>query len=91
MGEIKVVVSEDAFVMSKRGEDDKMGRKGEAIGKTGKKKLKEEILAFPLENMFDRIARDAITKAEAVDCSMEEFLQGLEHIEISIRERRQAG
>lgn len=38
---------------------------------------------------FERIAADAISEAEDVDCSLETFAEGLHDMEIAIRERRE--
>jgi hypothetical protein len=40
-----------------------------------------------VEDQFEKIAEDAILKAEKVDCSFDEFVGGLSGIMITIKER----
>jgi hypothetical protein len=40
-----------------------------------------------LEEEFEEIIQEAISKAEQVDCSMEDFEEGLKGMEMSIRTR----
>ena len=47
--------------------------------------------AKKLEDEWERIAQAAITEAEQVKCSMEEFLDGLRDIAGTILDRRSMG
>ena len=39
------------------------------------------------EAKFEQIASDAIVRAESVDCDVEDFVEGMRNIFISIKER----
>lgn len=52
-----------------------------------KRKAATKKAAKPDEDAFQEIADDAITLAEAVDCSLSEFAAGLKTIKIAITER----
>lgn len=43
------------------------------------------------EDQFEKITRETIEKAENVDCSFEEFLEGLKNIVIELQDRIDAG
>ena len=44
-----------------------------------------------LEEEWERIAQEAISEAEQVECSMEDFLDGLKDIASTILDRRRMG
>jgi hypothetical protein len=45
--------------------------------------------AKQIEQEFEKIAEEAISKAEHVDCSFARFIDGLKDIETTIRDRRE--
>jgi hypothetical protein len=43
---------------------------------------------MPLMEHWDRIVTETIKQAEAVDCALEDYADGLREIEIQIRDKR---
>lgn len=42
-----------------------------------------------LEEVWEKIAEETLSKAEVVDCSLADFAEGLKDIELAVRHRRE--